>query len=82
MFGINEPEAVLVYRPVRKELNEQTGFQLPVEQGRREDADATLADLALTAYTRVADEGGFDLALYPAIGAWIARVEGALGVAV
>jgi glutathione S-transferase len=41
----------------------------------------TLADIALVAYTRVAGEGGFDLALYPAIQAWIARVEGVLGTA-
>jgi len=33
-----------------------------------------LADIALYAYTHVADEGGFDLAPYPAIRAWIARV--------
>lgn len=40
----------------------------------------TLADLALVAYTRVAPEGGFDLAPYPAVGAWIARVEEAFGI--
>ena len=34
----------------------------------------TLADIALYAYTHVADEGGFDLAAYPAINAWLARV--------
>lgn len=32
----------------------------------------SLADIALFAYTHVADEGGFPLADYPAIGAWIA----------
>jgi glutathione S-transferase len=40
----------------------------------------TLADVALVAYTRVADEGGFDLARYPAIQAWVARVEAALRI--
>jgi len=40
----------------------------------------TLADVALVAYTRVAHEGGFDLSLYPAIQAWIGRVESGLGV--
>lgn len=40
----------------------------------------TLADLALVAYTRVADEGGFDLQLYPAVKAWVARVERALDI--
>ncbi len=34
----------------------------------------TVADIALYAYTHVAGEGGFDLALYPAIRAWLERV--------
>jgi glutathione S-transferase len=34
----------------------------------------SLADIALYAYTHVADEGGFDLAAYPRIGAWLDRV--------
>ena len=34
----------------------------------------TLADIALYAYTHVAHEGGFDLAAYPAIRAWLERV--------
>jgi glutathione S-transferase len=34
----------------------------------------TLADIALYAYTHVADEGGFELERYPAIGAWLERV--------
>ena len=37
-------------------------------------AGLTLADLALYAYTHVAHEGGFDLATYPAIRAWLDRV--------
>jgi len=41
----------------------------------------SLADVALVAYTRVAHEGGFDLALYPAVKAWVARVEDALHIA-
>ena len=40
----------------------------------------TLADLALVAYTRVAHEGDFDLAIYPAVRAWVERVEGAFGI--
>jgi glutathione S-transferase len=35
----------------------------------------TIADIALYAYTHVADEGGFDLSTYGAIGKWLARVE-------
>lgn len=34
----------------------------------------TLADIALYAYTHVADEGGFDLQPYPNVRAWLARV--------
>lgn len=40
----------------------------------------TLADIALVAYTRVAHEGGFDLSRYPAVKAWVGRVETALGI--
>lgn len=40
----------------------------------------TLADVALVAYTRVAHEGGFDLSLYPAVLAWVSRVEADLGI--
>jgi len=35
----------------------------------------SVADIALYAYTRVAGEGGFDLAGYPAIRAWLDRVQ-------
>jgi glutathione S-transferase len=34
---------------------------------------ASLADVALYAYTHVAHEGGFDLARYSAVRAWLAR---------
>ena len=40
----------------------------------------SLADVALVAYTRVAHEGGFDLADYPSIQAWIGRVESELAI--
>jgi glutathione S-transferase len=35
----------------------------------------TIADIALYGYTHVAEEGGFDLARFPAVRAWLARVE-------
>ncbi|ACG78447.1 glutathione S-transferase [Phenylobacterium zucineum HLK1] len=41
----------------------------------------SLADVALVAYTRMAGEGGFRLADYPRVQAWIGRVEPALGIA-
>jgi glutathione S-transferase len=40
----------------------------------------TLADVALVAYTRMAHEGGFDLADYPSVRAWVGRVEAGLGI--
>jgi glutathione S-transferase len=42
-------------------------------------ARGTIADIALHAYTHVADEAGLDLAPYPHLGAWLARVAGQLG---
>jgi glutathione S-transferase len=40
----------------------------------------TLADISLLAYTRKAELGGFDLASYPSVQAWIARMESDLGL--
>jgi len=34
----------------------------------------SIADIALYGYTHAADEGGFDLSLYPAVDAWLKRV--------
>lgn len=35
----------------------------------------TIADIGLYAYTHVADEGGFDLTKFPAILAWLKRIQ-------
>jgi glutathione S-transferase len=35
----------------------------------------TIADIALYAYTHVAEEGGFDLTKFPAIQTWFERIE-------
>jgi len=43
-------------------------------------ADLTVADIALLAYSRLAHEGGFDLAPRAKLRAWIARCEGRLGL--
>lgn len=40
----------------------------------------SLADIALVAYTRVADEGGFDLDEFLNVRGWVARVENELGI--
>jgi glutathione S-transferase len=42
-------------------------------------AGCTIADLALYAYTHVAEEGGFSLAAYPALRRWLERVAGLPG---
>jgi len=39
----------------------------------------TIADIALFAYTHVAEEGDFSLSDYPAVQAWITRIEGLPG---
>lgn len=43
--------------------------------------DYGIADMALFAYTDVADHGGFDLAPYPALRDWLARVRATPGFA-
>lgn len=40
----------------------------------------SLADIALVAYTRWADEAGFDLADTPDVAAWVTRIEDELGI--
>ncbi|MFI4936274.1 MAG: glutathione S-transferase family protein [Caulobacterales bacterium] len=40
----------------------------------------SLADISLVAYTRMAHDGGFELSDYPAVKAWIARVEADLPI--
>lgn len=42
-------------------------------------AEYSIADIALYAYTHVADEGGFDLQDYPAIREWLSRVAATPG---
>ena len=64
-------------RPGRKERGEQAlGVmeQHLVDRGFFVGGRYGIADIALYAYTHVAEEGGFDLAPYPAIRAWLARV--------
>ncbi len=40
----------------------------------------TCADISLLAYTRMAHEGGFDLAAFPAVAAWVKRIDAELGL--
>ncbi len=63
--------------PMRRERG---GEALAVMEGHLATRDffvagrPTIADLALYAYTHVAAEGGFDLAPFPAIRAWLGRI--------
>jgi glutathione S-transferase len=43
--------------------------------------DPSIADIALYAYTHVADEGGFDLARFPAVLRWLERIRSLPGYA-
>ncbi len=61
--------------------NRIAGYKaLDVMEGQLKDrrfmtgAAFTIADIALYAYTHVADEGGFDLGPYAAIRAWLERI--------
>jgi glutathione S-transferase len=70
--------------PLKKRLNglQSRGYEaLQVMETHLTDHDwfaggrYTIADIALYAYTHVADQGGFDLQSYPAIRRWITRVQ-------
>lgn len=63
------------------ELRERGDAALGVMETRLREApyfagaDFTIADIALYAYTHVADESDFDLASYPAVSEWLERVR-------
>ena len=68
-------------RRVMMPIKRQQGYAaLNVMEGHLKDNDYfvggaySIADIALYAYTHVAHEGGFDLAPYKAVNAWIERV--------
>ena len=67
-------------KPVPTELAQRGHQALGVMEralaGRRFFVDDryTIADIALYAYTHVADEGGFELTPYPNVRAWLSRV--------
>ena len=74
---LQDPEP---YRDQLPEKHEKGYRALGVMEARLAEApylvgeSYSVADIALYAYTHVCDEGGFDLADYPAIRAWLARV--------
>ena len=65
--------------PAKKAAGEAALALLDEHLGRRDwlvGQDLSLADIALYAYTHVAEGGGFRLVDYPAVQAWLRRVEG------
>ena len=68
--------------PARRSAGEAALRLMDEHLGRRiwfVGDSVSLADIALYAYTHVAEEGGFDLGRHPALIAWIARVASAPG---
>ena len=69
-------------RRAQLEQKRKLGYAaLAVMEGHLSDRDFfvgrsySIADIALYAYTHVADEGGFDLEPFRAVGAWLQRVR-------
>ena len=78
---LTAPERAHQRTPERlQQLLDAGNHALRVMERRLASADwlvagaCSVADIALYAYTHVAEEGGFDLTLYPGIRAWIERV--------
>ena len=81
MLFLGQPKAALDPKLVERGEAALARLELALRQGPfLVGARLSLADVALVAYTRWAHEGGFDLASYPAIRDWIARVEHALEI--
>ncbi len=84
-FWLKHLEMTDERRTALAEKQERGREALAVMERHLEDRDffvggkMTIADLALYAYTHVADEGGFDLAGYPEVLAWLDRVGGRPG---
>ena len=74
-----------LYEARREELTKRGERVLASMEGHLDgrgwlvDDGMTLADISLYAYTHAADEGGFALDPYPAVGAWLARVASSPG---
>ena len=65
-YEANLPKGYRALGVMESHLAEQRWFGADV---------ASIADIALYAYTHVADEGGFSLADFPHIRAWLGRME-------
>jgi glutathione S-transferase len=69
-----------------RECASRGAHALGVMEGRLSDHSwlvgeaPTIADLALFAYTHRADEGGFDVAQWPGVQAWVSRMTALPGI--
>ena len=78
----NWSELQRVQFPAKKTAGEAALALMDEHLGRQDwfvGDGLSLADVALYAYTHVAEGGGFRLADYPAVGAWLKRVEAVPG---
>jgi glutathione S-transferase len=81
-FWITHNVEMTEERRLSLETKRELGYAaLGVMEGHLTDRDFfvaerySIADIALYAYTHVADEGGFDLAGFPAVRGWLERVR-------
>jgi len=81
-YLVMHPEVADPRRAILDSMMRPRGYDaLRVMEGHLKSRDwfvaerYSIADVALYAYTHVADEGGFDLADYPATRAWLERVR-------
>ena len=78
MTVINQPEKAAHLFPYWQTLGNQALAVMEQHLTRQQffvGDRYTIADIALYAYTHVADAGGYDLSQYPAIQAWCDRVQ-------
>src|SRR4051812_9310701 len=80
MVYLKKPATELDPEKVKRGYAALTGMEQHLAKMRFLAGEAiSLADVSLLAYTRVAHEGGFDLANYGAVRRWIGDAEQALG---
>ncbi len=80
-FWLKHLEMTEDRRALLAEKQERGRGALAVMERHLRDSDffvarsMTIADIALYAYTHVAEEGGFDLTGFPNVGAWLERIS-------
>jgi glutathione S-transferase len=81
MVYLNKPAAELDPEKVRRGYAALARMEQSLSASRFLAGEAaSLADVSLLAYTRVAHQGGFDLAGHPSVRRWIGETEKVLGL--